>query len=67
VHKFPGKKKEPSQNPRLQKGIKKFHTDDPIILDTTVKISRQGDLTTGIYAHLVQRIVHPVVCLTTGP
>jgi hypothetical protein len=39
----------------------KFHTDDPLILDTTAKISRHGDLTTGIYAHLVQRIIHFVV------
>jgi hypothetical protein len=45
----------------------KFHTDDTLILDTTVKISRQGDLTTGIYAPLVQMIVHSVVALTTGP
>ena len=43
-----------------------FNTDDPL-LDTTVKISRQGDLTKGIYAPLVQKIFHSVVSLTTGP
>jgi hypothetical protein len=45
----------------------KFHTDNPIILDTTVEFSLQGDLATGIYALLVQRIVHSVVCIMTGP
>ena len=53
------------QNARCDDKDVKFHTDGPLTLDTTVNISRQGNLSTWIYAHLVQKIVHSAVCLTT--
>jgi hypothetical protein len=44
----------------------KFDAEDPLISDTTVKISRQGNLATRIYAPLVQKFIHSAVSRKTG-